>query len=81
MEADPDKSSTDATPRPRKPSLSVRKRDEIPWPAITKLSPGKLTRTASTLMNEWEKSLRASVDDGALSGANDGLLTKEQKAD
>jgi hypothetical protein len=35
----------------------VVKRDEIPWPALQKLSPGNLKRTASTLMHEWEKSL------------------------
>ncbi|KAG8628474.1 hypothetical protein KVT40_004347 [Elsinoe batatas] len=32
------------------------KREPIPWPTITKL-PSKLTRTASHLMSEWEKSL------------------------
>jgi hypothetical protein len=31
--------------------------DAIPWPALTKLHPSKLTRTASNLMAEWEKSL------------------------
>ncbi|KAL3262145.1 hypothetical protein ABHI18_003073 [Aspergillus niger] len=35
------------------PSVS----DGIPWPAITKLAPSKLTRTASNLMAEWERSL------------------------
>ena len=35
----------------------VLKRDDIPWPALQKLSPGNLKRTASTLMHEWEKSL------------------------
>jgi hypothetical protein len=33
------------------------KRDSIPWPALVKLSPGNLKRTASHLMSEWEKSL------------------------
>jgi hypothetical protein len=29
----------------------------IAWPALGKLSPGNLRRTATTLINEWEKSL------------------------
>ncbi|KAI9658594.1 MAG: hypothetical protein M1821_002154 [Bathelium mastoideum] len=33
------------------------KRDPIPWPALQKLTPGNLKRTASNLMSEWEKSL------------------------
>ncbi|KAF2436783.1 hypothetical protein EJ08DRAFT_691102 [Tothia fuscella] len=33
------------------------KKDAIPWPALNKLTPGNLKRTASHLMNEWEKSL------------------------
>ena len=40
------------------PSVS----DGIPWPAITKLTPSKLTRTASNLMAEWERSLSPSPD-------------------
>lgn len=32
-------------------------RDSIPWPALTKLSPTQLKRTASHLMKEWEKNL------------------------
>lgn len=31
--------------------------EHIPWPAISKLRPSKLTRTASNLMAEWERSL------------------------
>ncbi|KAI4154106.1 MAG: hypothetical protein LQ340_001883 [Diploschistes diacapsis] len=31
--------------------------DQIPWPALQRLSPSHLTRTASHLMLEWEKSL------------------------
>ncbi|KAK2733105.1 hypothetical protein FQN57_002316 [Myotisia sp. PD_48] len=31
--------------------------DGIPWPALSKLTPSKLTRTASNLMAEWERSL------------------------
>ncbi|OJD23506.1 hypothetical protein ACJ73_05139 [Blastomyces percursus] len=33
------------------------KSDSIPWPALIKLHPSKLTRTASHLMAEWERSL------------------------
>ncbi|KAF1822811.1 uncharacterized protein K489DRAFT_370431 [Dissoconium aciculare CBS 342.82] len=32
-------------------------KDLIPWPVLSKLGPGALQRTASTLMREWEKSL------------------------
>lgn len=38
-------------------SSSSSKRDSIPWPALNKLHPSKLTRTASNLMDEWERSL------------------------
>ena len=31
--------------------------ESIPWPALTKLSPTQLKRTASHLMKEWEKTL------------------------
>ncbi|OAT05099.1 hypothetical protein BDBG_01541 [Blastomyces gilchristii SLH14081] len=31
--------------------------DSIPWPALSRLHPSKLTRTASHLMAEWERSL------------------------
>nr|KMM67455.1 hypothetical protein CPAG_03789 [Coccidioides posadasii RMSCC 3488] len=34
--------------------------DSIPWPALTKLRPSNLTRTASSLMAEWERSLSPS---------------------
>ncbi|PYI16434.1 hypothetical protein BO86DRAFT_321667 [Aspergillus japonicus CBS 114.51] len=40
------------------PSVS----DGIPWPAMTKLAPSKLTRTASNLMAEWERSLSPSPE-------------------
>ena len=33
------------------------KRDAIPWPALAKLSPGNIKRTATQLMNDFEKSL------------------------
>lgn len=50
-------SSTHSMPRPIISSLSPSKRNEIPWPAMTKFSPGNLRRIASTLMSGWEKSL------------------------
>lgn len=47
--------STDATPRQ---SLGpVKSRESIPWPALNKLAPGQLRRTASHLIDKWEKSL------------------------
>lgn len=33
------------------------RRDSLPWPDLNKLRPGHLRRTASHLMDEWEKSL------------------------
>ncbi|KAL9586496.1 MAG: hypothetical protein Q9212_000856 [Teloschistes hypoglaucus] len=50
-------SSLDATPTAPQTDPTMQKQNEIPWPALTKLSPGNLRMTASTLMNEWEKSL------------------------
>jgi hypothetical protein len=37
--------------------------DQIPWPALQKLSPSRLGRTASTLMKEWEKSLSLPLEE------------------
>lgn len=37
--------------------MGVEKKDPIPWPALSKLGPATLRRTASHLMSEWEKSL------------------------
>jgi hypothetical protein len=51
----PMSTSTDRTLTPG--STGSSKRDSIPWPAIQKLSPSNLRRTASHLMSEWEKSL------------------------
>ncbi|KAL8827542.1 MAG: hypothetical protein Q9191_003120 [Dirinaria sp. TL-2023a] len=59
-------SSTDATPRARKPSAAPDDRKDIPLPTLTKLSPGNLKRTASTLMNEWERSLTPSIAEGPI---------------
>lgn len=50
------------------PSVS----DGIPWPAITKGPSSKLTRTASNLMAEWERSL---------SGPSSPTLDKDDKTD
>ena len=58
------------------PSVS----DGIPWPAITKLAPSKLTRTASSLMSEWERSLSPSPDPTGLAGSSSST-PKESKKD
>ncbi|EEA24126.1 hypothetical protein TMatcc_007201 [Talaromyces marneffei ATCC 18224] len=42
--------NTDETERPRTDN-------GIPWPALSKFTASQLTRTASSLMDEWEKSL------------------------
>lgn len=57
------------------PSVS----DGIPWPAITKLAPSKLTRTASSLMSEWERSLSPSPDRTGV--VSPPLQEKESKKD
>ncbi|KAJ5272373.1 hypothetical protein N7478_007498 [Penicillium angulare] len=49
----------------------------IPWPAITKLAPSKLQRTASNLMAEWERSLSPSPERKDSSSAS----TKSSKKD
>ncbi|KAJ5649254.1 uncharacterized protein N7484_002977 [Penicillium longicatenatum] len=46
------------TSAPPDPSVT----EGIPWPAITKLAPSKLQRTASNLMAEWERSLSPSPE-------------------
>lgn len=58
-------SSCDATHRPTNHRTSIQDRDDIPWPALTKLTPGSLKRTASTLMSEWERSLAPKIHDEA----------------
>ncbi|KGO38202.1 protein of unknown function DUF4048 [Penicillium expansum] len=55
------------------PSVS----EGIPWPAITKLAPSKLQRTASNLMAEWERSLSPSSERTASSS----LTRKDSKKD
>ncbi|TKA79924.1 hypothetical protein B0A49_02482, partial [Cryomyces minteri] len=54
-------SSNDDTPRQRD-STNAEKRESIPWPALTKLSPSVLKRTASHLMSEWDGNLSPSLD-------------------
>lgn len=49
-------SLTDIIPSQNEPA-EKSKRNSIPWPALNKLHPSKLTQTASNLMDEWEKSL------------------------
>lgn len=58
-------SSYEATPRSKDYGTTSQDRDDIPWPALTKLAPGSLKMTASTLMSEWEKSLGRNIDDEA----------------
>ena len=53
------------SPRPSVDSnkdLGKKDKDQapIPWPALSKFGPATLRRTASHLMNEWEKSLTPS---------------------
>ncbi|KAI9667073.1 MAG: hypothetical protein M1831_001250 [Alyxoria varia] len=50
-------SSTDVTIRPSPAVDTGKKRSSIQWPALEKFRPSQLTRTASSLMDEWEKSL------------------------
>ncbi|KAK2790033.1 hypothetical protein FQN53_000688 [Emmonsiellopsis sp. PD_33] len=54
---------------------SASRSDSIPWPALTKLRPSKLTRTASNLMAEWERSLtppqERQTDDDSNKGPKD----------
>ncbi|KAJ5586683.1 uncharacterized protein N7459_002448 [Penicillium hispanicum] len=50
----------------------------IPWPAITKLAPNKLQRTASNLMAEWERSLSPSPErKGSSSASSRGKIGKK----
>lgn len=50
-------SAGDETLKPEEMKSPHAERDALPWPALTKITPSKLTRTASNLMAEWEKSL------------------------
>ncbi|MCJ1437225.1 hypothetical protein MMC27_006611 [Xylographa pallens] len=55
-------SSSDNYAARSKDSSSLMNADPLPWPTLTKLSPSNLTRTASTLMKEWEASLMTPVE-------------------
>ncbi|KAL8910328.1 MAG: hypothetical protein Q9171_004372 [Xanthocarpia ochracea] len=57
--------------------ISIEKPRDIPWPALTKLAPSNLKMTASTLMNEWEKTIGHST----LEPSASTTLSKAQKAD
>lgn len=65
------------------------KRDSIPWPALTKLAPSSLRRTASNLMADWEKSLTPPAEDrsqqadymGRAASPALSLSLKDRKAD
>ncbi|KAK2763200.1 hypothetical protein FQN54_009836 [Arachnomyces sp. PD_36] len=46
-------------------SDKINNADAIPWPSLTKLRPSSLTKTASNLMDEWERSLTTSPEPGA----------------
>ncbi|PGH09799.1 hypothetical protein GX51_00486 [Blastomyces parvus] len=48
---------TSPTAKDKQSADAKTKSDSIPWPALSKLHPSKLTRTASHLMAEWERSL------------------------
>ena len=50
------KDSLDSTAR-RLALEEGKQRGSLPWPALSKLKPARFTRTASQLMDEWEKSL------------------------
>ena len=70
-------SSYEATPRPKDHRTTSLDRDDIPWPALTKLTPGSLKMTASTLMSEWEKSLGSKIHHEA--DPLDNLATTKNK--
>ncbi|MCJ1382049.1 hypothetical protein MMC17_005161 [Xylographa soralifera] len=55
--------SSDDYARHSKDGFPLINADQLPWPALTKLSPSNLTRTASTLMREWEASLMTPAKD------------------
>ena len=54
----PKQTKSKETPKTKHVTIATSgKRDAIPWPALQKLAPGNLKKTASNLMSEWEKSL------------------------
>ena len=76
-------SSYDATPRPIRITPMMDDRTKIPWPVLTKLSPGNLKRTASNLMSEWESSLTppSEANDPISSSSEGSASMKEKKGD
>ncbi|KXG51435.1 protein of unknown function DUF4048 [Penicillium griseofulvum] len=62
---------------PASSGLDPSASEGIPWPAITKLAPSKLQRTASNLMAEWERSLSPSPE----RNASPSLSRKDSKKD
>ncbi|KAI4744497.1 hypothetical protein E4T50_05136 [Aureobasidium sp. EXF-12298] len=76
--SEPHSSPDDGTDSPRTSLSSSRetsKRDSLPWPALNKLAPSNLRRTASHLMNEWERSLTPSP------GLSPVIADKDAKCD
>ncbi|KAL8769396.1 MAG: hypothetical protein Q9209_004624 [Squamulea sp. 1 TL-2023] len=71
-------SSFDAAFTTPQTSTSIEKPKDIPWPALTNLSRNNLKMTASTLMNEWEKTIAQST---TLNPRAATIPTKLQKAD
>ncbi|KAI9676430.1 MAG: hypothetical protein M1817_000587 [Caeruleum heppii] len=61
--------SAENTPKSTRSAIVPPSKEEIPWPSLTKLSPGNLSRRASTLMTEWERSLSPSSE-GSREGPN-----------
>lgn len=57
-----------------------RRSENIPWPTLTKFTPSGLTRTASNLMDEWEKSLTSSID-GSQKGDSPRLAQQSDQDD
>ena len=59
--------SLEATPRASTSSApsETRRRESLAWPALTKLGPAQLRRTASHLLSEWERSLTPPAEEVA----------------
>ncbi|KAF2483637.1 hypothetical protein BDY17DRAFT_297761 [Neohortaea acidophila] len=83
------RTSTEVPPTPAQKGLfesssgvgDSSKKEPIPWPALANLGPKALTRTASHLMAEWERSLTPSPtkEDGA--GHEDYLSLRSDPAE
>ncbi|KAL8738884.1 MAG: hypothetical protein Q9181_000411 [Wetmoreana brouardii] len=74
-------SSLDATPFLPSANGMTKHQKDIPWPALTKLSPGNLRMTASTLMNEWEKSFVQPIMPDTVHSEKVTNANKDTKAD